>query len=459
MFGHNGSESFNGETLQLPEHIILVCVVCANFTKKAESSSISLPLCREDSFAGFQDYALGEEEKDDGFVSDSLRRLFETLNFSVLSGTISVFGCVANVINIVVFYRQKFSDSVNISLMGLAISDLGALVTLVWMSICFSPLFRSLPLPFNPVEVQYLTAGWPHVCFARITSYITAYVTLERCLCVTVPLKVKTIITPRRTTLTVISIFLILFASLAPVYFGIRLGPVDATTVTFLPNSTKANLSTIIWHFMDKNSPVITTPTSTFTKSNNNSNSSNDNSNNNVSSDASSLNGTVLLEETVCTLRYISSFVAVIICTVILVRKLAQTSRWRARTTMSNEPTAEPGGAANSTTMTQRDKRLVKMVTFLSAIFIVCFLPSAVNLIIMICSAEYSIVGRYRNMFQVGWSFLNCLEATNSSVNIFVYYNMSSRYRKCFREMFRLSEKENSGMNMYSEKGTEDTRT
>ncbi|GFR58188.1 chemosensory receptor B [Elysia marginata] len=431
MFEQNCSESFDAETLQLPEHIIRVCVMCANFAGKAESSTLPLPLCREDSFAGFQDYVLGEEEKGDGFVSDSLKRLFETLNFSVLSGTISVLGCAANVINIVVFYRQKFSDSVNISLMGLAISDFGALITLVWMSICFSPPFRALPLPFNPAEVQYLTAGWPHVCFARITSYITAYVTLERCLCVTVPLKVKTIITPKRTTLTIISIFLILFASLAPVYFGIRLGPVDTTTVTFLPNSTKANLSTIIRHFMDKNSPVITTPGSNFTKSNNsNSNSSSSCSNNNVNSGTSNVNGTVLLEETECTLRYvskvnvtsstislvythngpqlenisfsigvfaqISSFVAVIICTVFLVRKLAQTSRWRARTTMSTEATAEPGGAANSTTMTPRDKRLVKMVTFLSVIFIVCFLPSAVNLIIMICSAEYSIVGRYR---------------------------------------------------------------
>ncbi|KAK3747510.1 hypothetical protein RRG08_009491 [Elysia crispata] len=139
----------------------------------------------------------------------------------------------------------------------------------------------------------------------------------------------------------------------------------------------------------------------------------------------------------------LSSFVAVIICTVILVRKLAQSSRWRAQTGTKSD-TAKTGAAGS---MSPKDKRLVKMITFLSVIFIACFLPSAVNLIVMICSAEYSIVGRYRNLFQVGWWFLNCLEAVNSSVNIFVYYKMSSRYRKCFRELFKLPDKEDGYTN------------
>ena len=200
------------------------------------SSSASLQFCNMDNSSGLDDYIMGDGRKEEGFISDSLRQTFETVNFSIMSGIISIFGCATNVINIVVFCRQKFSDSVKISLLGLAISDLGALLTLVWMSVCFNPLFRKLSLTFDPDGVQYLTAGWPHVCFARITSYITAYITLERCLCVTLPLKVKTIITPRRTFLTISAIFLILFASVAPVYFGIGLGPVNSTIVTYITN-------------------------------------------------------------------------------------------------------------------------------------------------------------------------------------------------------------------------------
>ncbi|KAK3779333.1 hypothetical protein RRG08_028890 [Elysia crispata] len=123
----------------------------------------------------------------------------------------------------------------------------------------------------------------------------------------------------------------------------------------------------------------------------------------------------------------VAQLVLVIICTVILVRKLAQSSRWSAQTASQFDFTAKTGGQG---VMSQKDKRLVKMITFLSTIFIACFLPSAVNLILMICSVEFSAVGRYKNLFLVGWSFLNCLEATNASVNIFVYYKMSSHYRK-----------------------------
>ncbi|KAK3779335.1 hypothetical protein RRG08_028892 [Elysia crispata] len=402
-----------------------------------------------DNSSGLDDYIMGYGRKEEGFISDSLRQTFETVNFSIMSGIISIFGCATNVINIVVFCRQKFSDSVKISLLGLAISDLGALLTLVWMSVCFNPLFRKLSLTFDPDGVQYLTAGWPHVCFARITSYITAYITLERCLCVTLPLKVKTIIIPRRTFLTILAIFLILFASVAPVYFGIGLGPVNSTIVTYITNSTRSH-SIRIGGSMN----IFTTD---------NGMSSNKFATNNSaactpghvrrllqSSSTISLvytsNGAQLenISFSISVFAQLSSFVAVIICTVILVRKLVQSSRWRARaqTVTESHVTTKTRGA-----MSPKDKRLVKMIIFLSIIFIVCFLPSAVNLIIMICSVEYSIVGRYRNLFLVVWSFLNCLEATNSSVNIFVYYKTNSRYRRSFRQLFKLPDKDDAEIN------------
>ncbi|KAK0056412.1 allatostatin-A receptor, partial [Biomphalaria pfeifferi] len=71
----------------------------------------------------------------------------------------------------------------------LAVSDVGMLGTLVWLNLCFNPLFHNLDLPFDSVEIQYLTAGWPHVVFTQITSWITAFITLERCLCIALPLK------------------------------------------------------------------------------------------------------------------------------------------------------------------------------------------------------------------------------------------------------------------------------
>lgn len=51
-------------------------------------------------------------------VSDKMRVVFQVANCVVICGVISLFGIGANVANIVVFVRQGFKDSVNISLLG-----------------------------------------------------------------------------------------------------------------------------------------------------------------------------------------------------------------------------------------------------------------------------------------------------------------------------------------------------
>lgn len=58
-------------------------------------------------------------------------------------------------------------------------------------NVCYNPAFDTLDLGTDPVEFQYLTGAWPHVAFTRVTSWITAFITLERCLCITMPLKVR----------------------------------------------------------------------------------------------------------------------------------------------------------------------------------------------------------------------------------------------------------------------------
>lgn len=88
------------------------------------------------------------------------------------------------------FQRKLVLIFQHLSFAGLAISDLGCLVTIIWTNLCLNPSFNSLDLPFESVGFQYLTSGWPHATFTRVTSWITAFITLERCLCITAPLKV-----------------------------------------------------------------------------------------------------------------------------------------------------------------------------------------------------------------------------------------------------------------------------
>lgn len=78
----------------------------------------------------------------------------------------------------------------HVLLAGLSSSDLGCLITLIWTNICYNPAFNDLDLPFSPIDFQYLTGTRLHIVFTRVTGCITAFITLERCLCVAMPLKV-----------------------------------------------------------------------------------------------------------------------------------------------------------------------------------------------------------------------------------------------------------------------------
>ncbi|XP_005098166.2 tachykinin-like peptides receptor 86C [Aplysia californica] len=321
------------------------------------------------------------ESTQTGLVDVHLLNIFIIIFYVVVLGIVSSFGMIFNTINVIVFFKQGFKDTVNITLFGLAVSDILASLTLLWMSICFSPWFMNADLSINQQGFTYITAGWLHLCFARISSWITAWVTFERCLCIALPLKVKTIITPTTTNVVLVGIYLTMIVSVAPVYYSISLGP------KFFPerNATKIGL--------------IYTENGLYT-------------------------------ENIClsvnAFSQIAAFLAVLVCTLILVQNLLVKSKWRQSTS----------SYAKQESVTNRDKKVVKMILLISVIFIVCLLPGTLNIIAQFSIDEYTMVGRYQNLYLLTWTVFNSMEAVNSTVNIFVYYNMSSKYKEILREMF-----------------------
>ncbi|XP_005092881.1 uncharacterized protein LOC101858474 [Aplysia californica] len=317
-------------------------------------------------------------------VDDHTYNIFTLVFYVAVMGTVSFFGIIFNVINMIVFKKQGFKDNVNVTLFGMALSDMGALISLLWMSICFNPWLLDADVPFDNEEIEYVTAGWPHACFTRITGWITAFVTFERCLCIAMPLKVKTIITPRRTSFVVLFIYFLMISGVGVACYAMRLGP------KFFPskNVTKIGLIYIPNGVYIENVGVMVN----------------------------------LIPQYV-------SFLVVIVCTIILVRNLKLKSKWRQSTSSS----------AKQDSLSNRDKKVVSMITLISSIFMGCFLPSALNQIIMIASEDYSIYGKYKNMFLLSWSICKSLEGTNSAVNIFVYYNMSSKYKLILDEMLHIN--------------------
>ncbi|XP_005110483.1 uncharacterized protein LOC101845048 [Aplysia californica] len=147
----------------------------------------------------------------------------ETINTVVLSGLVSIFGVISNLVNLTIFWRHGFRESINVGLTALAVSDLGTVISGAILSVCFNPLIPYSEMRVNNRDVQYLVAAHPRFCFARITGLITVYITLERCLCVALPLHVKRILTPRRTFAVVVLIFTLIFLIETPIYMAHKL--------------------------------------------------------------------------------------------------------------------------------------------------------------------------------------------------------------------------------------------
>ncbi|GFS10364.1 chemosensory receptor B [Elysia marginata] len=249
--------------------------------------------------------------------------------------------------------------------------------------------------------------------FARSTSLITAFITFERCLCIAVPLKVKSIITPTRTRYIIASIFFFIGVSVVPIYYAISLGEV------FVEDRNRT-LYAIVYRPGGQDVEAVCFALTEFAQ--------------------------------------LSSFVLVIVFTAILIRNLLKKSRWRREAaglgtsrgghgagtpaefsstqTITRAAEQETGAPTQADKSANRDRRVMVLVLSIACIFIACFLPSASNLVVIILLPDYNITGRYKNMFQVTGAICNTCESINSSVNIFVYYNMSSRYRAEFRRLF-----------------------
>ncbi|XP_059158398.1 FMRFamide receptor-like [Physella acuta] len=307
----------------------------------------------------------------------------------VLTQVVCVLGVITNLLSIVTFVTQGLRDTVNISLLGLAVSDLFSLLTLLWLNTCYAPSFLSMQLPFLPLDVAYLTGGWPHVFFTRTTTWITVYITIERCVCIAAPMKVKDIFTPKRTQVYILLVYLVMLGSVAPIYYTARFSEnfnparnITLLGITFIQD--RNNIETVSFHI------------------------------NNI--------------------LPLTAFILILTGTAILVTELKRVSKWRLRTSANLK--------AND--LVARDTKVMKMIVFISTIFIFCYLPGTVVFIWMMIDSGLRLDGNNSSSFEMAFATLFFLEALNSSVNICVYLSMSTKFRETFLRIFRCTRKSSS---------------
>lgn len=252
------------------------------------------------------------------------------------------------------------------------------------MSLLLNPLIFNFGVPVLPLDVLHLTGGWPHGFFARTTSWITVYTTLERCLCVIIPLKVKTVVTPRLAVSVLASIFLVHLLSLIPDYSACYLD------WRFDPEYNRSVLGLLFTEGFD-HMAVLSFTLAAYTQS--------------------------------------ISFLAVLLFTITLVIKMKQKSRWRA-------VMAHVGSDPHKKTQ-KRDTETVKMVTLIAGIYCACYAPTMSAYLATSIESQFFFLGHYKNVFVVAWSVVFVADSINSSVNIFVHYRMSSKFRSTYDQLLQ----------------------
>ncbi|XP_059179592.1 FMRFamide receptor-like [Physella acuta] len=300
----------------------------------------------------------------------------------VVCGTIGILGICGNVINILIFYRQGYNDSVNITLTSLALSDTGALLTLQVFHVMINPWFPQTDLDINARDLVMMVSFYPHNYFIRVCGFVTAFASLERCICVVSPLRVKRIINTK--TAIAINFFIFIFTALnlVPPYY---IGYLD--WVVF-PN-TNRSIVTVIY----RQNPYV-----------------------------------VFYVSYIITdlLAPYATFLIILISTSIIAVKLKNQAKWRQTMVKS------------ATNISSKEKKTVVMLSTISIVFVVCLIPQSTILTAMSFVPDLSYGGRYFDVTTLGYCVSYLSETVLSSVNILVYLRMSQKYKEHFLLIFKL---------------------
>nr|KAG5690236.1 hypothetical protein BaRGS_026688 [Batillaria attramentaria] len=312
-------------------------------------------------------------------------------------------GVFTNVTTLVVLAVQGLKDSVNISLFALTLSDLAYVVTLLpGQQHCF--YVAEDEVKANSLKQEFIPHGvMLGIAFSRVSAGITALISVERCLCVMLPLKVQRLVTYRCTLFAITSICLALLALFVPVLMMLEIQHVDIGG-----NRTAA----------------YAVPTAFFRE-----------------------NFTLLsvFSDTVISVVIPVSLLAIVaVCTAVTVIRLKTSSKWRQAVSSASSDTAKSRTPSRSgshvqtqepvhvtrqqkpTSVDDKTVRLTRMMVAIACIYIVCIIPGTISTLVRLFIPEFSLNDRYHNMFAVVYALDFTMLTFNSSVNFFVYLAMSS---------------------------------
>ncbi|XP_005103700.1 uncharacterized protein LOC101857500 [Aplysia californica] len=328
-------------------------------------------------------------------ISDHVKWYIDIAFLFVSLPFLSVCGILFNITNVIVFTKTGLTDCVTMAVLFLATSD---------FLLCFTTLFYALsgftkfdtyyiPGSYGLYNYLFFLSTWTRAMFVDTSLFLTVFVSLERCLCVTWPLKFKSLFTTKKAAVICTAITCGTIVSYIPVQLsqGIR-EQYDVTT-----NRTHL----ILWFSEDREEMIK----------------------------YSNSFHTFFLHNV--------SLASITISAILMAIRLRASAAFRQRAA-----SAEPGDKNNDSALSRKDSRVVTMVFLIVLACIILLLP---NMLFVSARRALPNLGqqpRFMNLLSTLVDIMFIFSTLNANVNIFIYYNFNSRYRQYVQQYMHCQKEE-----------------
>ncbi|KAI8791465.1 fMet-Leu-Phe receptor [Biomphalaria glabrata] len=349
------------------------------------------------------------------FISDQdIAKLF--LVFCTLCGVIGLTGCLGNAITMATYLSMKLKDGVMISFFGLAVSDFLYDVTMLAIVVSDGLYMLERKSSFKtwflvePFGV-YVFCSNIGVMIYLVTILITTFIAIIRCLCVSMPLQFRNLLTRRRSVWCIAIFSLVSVVSYVPILLNMTMQEsfdmsINSTRYRLKISPYREEIKTAIWISRDLLVTLITE-------------------------------------------------VIVIVCVVIMIKNLQTATKFRNKSVnYSIHPTLpcvavfgienksdstqiintlEPNTKhinIQSNKMSTKDVSVVQQVVLISSIYIVCNMPKILINMALFFVPDLALEKPYQNVYLTVVGIMELFQAFNSSFNICVYLKFNSKFRK-----------------------------
>ncbi|CAL1537006.1 unnamed protein product [Lymnaea stagnalis] len=326
--------------------------------------------------------------------------------FCAARGLISLLGILGNLVNIKAYVSMGLSDGVTTAFLLLACSDLAYLTAMLARAVSFGFMAAeklhnySLWFPVDPYGVYIFFGNVGSIPYT-VSILTTTLLAVVRCLSVARPLQFQNSFRRTRATAVVFVFAMFSLFSYLPVLVFMGMirqfdARVNATRPMLWISPMRERVKDIVWVIRDAILPIATQ-------------------------------------------------LIVITCVIVMADCLRSASVFR-MSQMSVKSVSEklrfgdlnvdlgqneaPRSAANPNKLIGKELQAVQQVLLISIIFIVCNMPKIVINFTGLFEQEFALGRLHENLYLTMIGVLYIFQTVYSSVNIFIYYHYSSKYRR-----------------------------